>query len=101
MEGMDLQSVHLSEINPLSDGFKVKVKFDRPFKRQWVQSYGPNRTPVVELLSLDVVLYDQEVWHVRILQFLCISVLIFCILDVWSASSLTDTHGVEHRREPA
>lgn len=61
MESLALPSETLSNVNPLSHGFKVKVKFDRPFKSEWMRGAGPNRTPVKELLSLDVVLYDEEV----------------------------------------
>lgn len=51
----------LSRVDPLSHGFKVRVKFDRPFKSEWMRSFGPNRSPVKELVSMDVVLYDEEV----------------------------------------
>ena len=63
MEAIDLECVPLSSLDPLSGYFKVKVKFDRPFKREWMRSYGPNQTPVREMVSLDVVLYDEEVFH--------------------------------------
>lgn len=61
MEGLDLECLMLNNINPLVYPFKLKVKFDRPFKREWMRAYGPNKTPVKETVSLDVVLYDQEV----------------------------------------
>lgn len=57
----DLECLPLSQIDPLSEGFMVKVKFDRPFKREFMRSMGLNRTPVKELLSLDIVVYDEEV----------------------------------------
>lgn len=65
MEGLDLECVSLKSIDPLHYDFKLKVKFDRPFKREWMRSFGPNRTPVKETVSLDVVLYDQEVKQSR------------------------------------
>ena len=53
--------VMLSQVNPLMVGFKVKVKFDRPFKRDIMRSVGLNRVAMKENLSLDVVVYDEEV----------------------------------------
>ena len=61
MEELNVESRTLSTVDPLSLDFKVMVKFDRPFKREWMRCLGPNRTPVRETLSMDVVLYDQEV----------------------------------------
>lgn len=63
MEELNIECLPLSKVNPLSYAFKVMVKFDRPFKRDWMRSFGPNKNPFKELVSLDVVLYDQEVWY--------------------------------------
>ena len=61
MEELYLPCLPLSKISPLIYEFKVMVKFDRPFKREMMRSFGPNRNPYKELISLDVVLSDEEV----------------------------------------
>lgn len=60
----ELCCLPLSQLNPTLRGFMVKVKFDRPFKREIMRSIGLNRTPMKELLSLDIVVYDEQVQKV-------------------------------------
>lgn len=51
----------LSSLNPLSSHFKVSIKIDRIFNNEHVWIIGPRRSPMKELISVDLVIYDTEV----------------------------------------
>ena len=50
----------LSSLNPLSSHFKVAIKIDRIFNNEHVWIVGPRRSPMKELISVDIVIFDNE-----------------------------------------
>ena len=56
-----LSTSTLSSLNPLSSHFKITVKVDRMFNNEHVWIVGPRRSPMKELISVDIVVFDNEV----------------------------------------
>ena len=57
----NIQSQPLSTLTPLVTDAVETVKIDKIYNREFVWTIGPRRSPMKELISIDMVAFDEEV----------------------------------------